>query len=186
MDEQEPSAMEQPALEHVTAALTVGDLPMSAHRATPQTPTSVVAELFERDHSLVGVIIGDEGELTGVVSRSRLLERLSQPFALELYMKRPIRQMQDAIETDPDVMPADSDIHEAAHAALNRPNGRSYEPVVILGDDGSLRLLDVHTLLLAQSRLLELANETIRKAKEAAEAASVTKSQFLLERPASA
>jgi signal transduction histidine kinase/DNA-binding NarL/FixJ family response regulator len=171
--------MEQSALEHVTSALAVGDLPMSSHRATPQTPTSVVAELFEQNHSLVGVIIGDDAELTGIVSRSRLLERLSQPFALELYMKRPIRQMQDAIDTDPDVMPADSDIQEAAHAALSRPNGRAYEPIVILGQDGTMRLLDVHTLLLAQSRLLELANETIRKAKEAAEAASVTKSQFL-------
>jgi signal transduction histidine kinase/CheY-like chemotaxis protein/HPt (histidine-containing phosphotransfer) domain-containing protein len=171
--------MEQSALEHVTSALAVGDLPMSSHRATPQTPTSVVAELFEQNHSLVGVIIGDDAELTGIVSRSRLLERLSQPFALELYMKRPIRQMQDAIDTDPDVMPADSDIQEAAHAALSRPNGRAYEPIVILGEDGTMRLLDVHTLLLAQSRLLELANETINKAKEAAEAASVTKSQFL-------
>jgi len=172
--------MPQPTLDHVTAALTVGELPVSEHRVAPTTPTSVVAELFERHPNLVGVIVGDdETGLMGVVSRSSLLERLSQPFALELYMKRPIRQMHDAIDTDPDVMPANSNIHEAAHAALNRPTARTYEPVVIMGDDGSLRLLDVHILLLAQSRLLELANETIRKAKESAEAASIAKSQFL-------
>jgi signal transduction histidine kinase/DNA-binding response OmpR family regulator len=171
--------MSQPTLDHVTAALTVGELPVSEHRVAPTTPTSVVAELFERHPHLVGVIVGDENGLLGVVSRSSLLERLSQPFALELYMKRPIRQMQDVIDTDPDIMPAQSNIHEAAHAALNRPSNRTYEPVVIMGDDGSLRLLDVHTLLLAQSRLLELANETIRKAKESAEAANIAKSQFL-------
>ncbi len=171
--------MAQPTLDHVTAALTVGELPVSEHRVSPTTPTSVVAELFERHPNLVGVIVGDDAGLLGVVSRSSLLERLSQPFALELYMKRPIRQMHDAIDTDPDVMPAASNIHEAAHAALNRPTARTYEPVVIMGDDGSLRLLDVHILLLAQSRLLELANETIRKAKESAEAASIAKSQFL-------
>ncbi len=173
------NAVPQPTLDHVTSALTVGELPVSDHRVSPATPTAVVAELFEKHPNLVGVIVGDEEGLTGIVSRASLLERLSQPFALELYMKRPIRQMQDVIDTNPDVMPADSNIHEGAHAALSRPTTRAYEPVVILGDDGSLRLLDVHTLLLAQSRLLELANETIGKAKEAAEAASVAKSQFL-------
>jgi signal transduction histidine kinase/CheY-like chemotaxis protein/HPt (histidine-containing phosphotransfer) domain-containing protein len=169
----EPNAVSQPTLDHVTSALTVGELPVSDHRVSPATPTAVVAELFEKQPNLVGIIIGDEEGLTGVVSRASLLERLSQPFALELYMKRPIRQMQDVIDTNPDVMPANSNIHEGAHAALSRPTTRAYEPVVILGEDGSLRLLDVHT------RLLELANETIGKAKEAAEAASVAKSQFL-------
>jgi len=169
----------QPALDNVTPALTVGELPVSDHRVSPTTPTAVVAELFEKHPNLVGVIVGNEDALTGVVSRASLLERLSQPFALELYLKRPIRQMQDVVDTDPDTMPASLSIHEGAHAALSRPTTRAYEPVVVLGDDGSLRLLDVHTLLLAQSRLLELANETIGKAKEAAEAASVAKSQFL-------
>ena len=171
--------MSQPALDNVTPALTVGELPVSDHRVSPTTPTAVVAELFEKHPNLVGVIVGNEDALTGVVSRASLLERLSQPFALELYLKRPIRQMQDVVDTDPDTMPASLSIHEGAHAALSRPTTRAYEPVVVLGDDGSLRLLDVHTLLLAQSRLLELANETIGKAKEAAEAASVAKSQFL-------
>jgi signal transduction histidine kinase/DNA-binding NarL/FixJ family response regulator/HPt (histidine-containing phosphotransfer) domain-containing protein len=171
--------MSQPTLEHITPGQTVGELPMSDYRLSPSTPTAVVAELFERNPNLVGVIIGDEQGLVGVVSRSSLLERLSQPFALELYMKRPVRQIQDVFDTDPDVLAASSNIHEAAHAALSRPTARAYEPVLIRCDDGSLRVLDVHTLLLAQSRLLELANETIRKAKEAAEAASVAKSQFL-------
>jgi signal transduction histidine kinase/DNA-binding response OmpR family regulator len=161
------------------AALTVRELPMSEQRVSPTTATAVVADLFDRNPSLVGVLIGDDNELLGVVSRSSLLERLSQPFALELYMKRPIRQMQDVIDFDPDVMPIGCDIQEAAHAALSRPTARAYEPIVITAGDGSLRLLDVHTLLLAQSRLLELANQTIRKAKESAEAASVAKSQFL-------
>ncbi len=152
---------------------------MSEHRVSPETATAQVAELFDRNPALVGVIVQDEGELLGVVSRSSLLERLSQPFALELYLKRPIRQMLDVIDSEPDVMTAAADIQEAAHAALSRPTARAYEPIVVDADDGSRRLLDVHTLLLAQSRLLELANHTIRQAKESAEAASVAKSQFL-------
>jgi signal transduction histidine kinase/DNA-binding response OmpR family regulator len=152
---------------------------MSSHRVSPETATAQVAELFDRNPALVGVIVHGERELLGVVSRTRLLERLSQPFALELYLKRAIRQMHDVIDSEPDVMAAVADIQEAAHAALSRPTARAYEPIVIQTDEGDLRLLDVHTLLLAQSQLLELANHTIRQAKESAEAASVAKSQFL-------
>jgi signal transduction histidine kinase/response regulator RpfG family c-di-GMP phosphodiesterase len=161
------------------APRTVGDLPMSDHRVSPMMPTAVVAELFDRNPSLVGVIVEDENELLGVVSRSGLLARLSQPFALELYLKRPVRQMHDVIDSNPDIMTGATDIQEAAHAALSRPTARAYEPIVIKTSDGRLCLLDVHTLLMAQSRLLELANQTIRQAKESAEAASVAKSQFL-------
>jgi signal transduction histidine kinase/DNA-binding response OmpR family regulator len=166
-------------LDNSAVPRTVAELPTSERWVSPATTTAVVADLFERDPSLVGVMLGDKQELAGVVLRSRLLERLSQPFALELYLKRPIRQMQGVIDLEPDVMPAATGIQEAAHATLSRPTARAYEPIVVVRDDGSLRLLDVHALLLAQSRLLELANETIRGAKESAEAANVAKSQFL-------
>ncbi len=185
--------------DHDAAPRIVGELPMSEHRVSPTTATAVLAEMFERNPSLVGVIVAEDREqqardqapreqlareqpgqeLLGIVARSRLQERLSQPFALELYLKRPIRMMHDVIDSDPDIMDARADIQEAAHAALSRPTARAYEPIVIKTSDGNLRLLDVHTLLMAQSRLLELANNTIRLAKESAEAANVAKSQFL-------
>lgn len=168
-----------PTLDDVRPDMTVGELPVFDQQVLPETPTSVVAELFERHSDLVGVIIASDEGLLGVLPRSTFLERLSQPFARELYIRRPIRTMYQAFCTDPDVMSANLLIQDAAHAALGRPKAMAFEPVVIMDDDGGLRLLDVHTLLLAQSRLLELANETIRTAKEAAEAASVAKSQFL-------
>jgi signal transduction histidine kinase/DNA-binding NarL/FixJ family response regulator/HPt (histidine-containing phosphotransfer) domain-containing protein len=171
--------MSHAPLDYAAAPRMVGELPTSERWVSPATATAVVADLFERDPSLVGVMLGDEPELSGVVVRSRLLERLSQPFALELYLKRPIRQMQGVIDLAPDVIPAATEIQEAAHATLSRPTARAYEPIVVVREDGSLRLLDVHALLLAQSRLLELANETIQRAKESAEAANVAKSQFL-------
>jgi signal transduction histidine kinase/DNA-binding NarL/FixJ family response regulator/HPt (histidine-containing phosphotransfer) domain-containing protein len=172
----EPMSQSIPA--PAAVPLVVADLPMSDHRVAPQTPTAAVAEMFERNPALVGVMVASDQELLGVVSRAGLLERLSQPFALELYLKRPISLLQDVIDSNPDIMTAGAFIQEAAHAALSRPTERTYEPIVIL-NDSTLRLLDVRTLLLAQSRLLEQANHTIQQAKEAAEAASVAKSQFL-------
>jgi signal transduction histidine kinase/DNA-binding response OmpR family regulator len=159
--------------------MTVAELPVFDARVSPNAMTAVVADMFERQPHLVGVLLADGQELFGVVSRASFLERMSQPFALELYMKRPIRAMHDAVNTEPDVISGTRGIHEAAHAALSRSMAKVYDPVVILDAAGRLRLLDVHTLLLAQSRLLALASETVQRAKEAAEAASVAKSQFL-------
>ena len=81
--------MSHAPLDDAAAPCTVAELPMSQRWVSPATATAVVADLFERNASLVGVMLGDERELLGVVLRSRLLERLSQPFALELYLKRP-------------------------------------------------------------------------------------------------
>jgi signal transduction histidine kinase/DNA-binding NarL/FixJ family response regulator/HPt (histidine-containing phosphotransfer) domain-containing protein len=158
--------------------LVVGDLSMSERMVSPETPTGAVVEMFERAHTLVGVMVGHQGEIVGVVSRSNLLERLSQPFALELYLRRPIQTLKDVLDGNPDIMSDMTPIQEAAHAALNRTDNRTYEPIVVSGE-GPPRLLDVRTLLLAQSRLLEQAYLTIRQGKEAAEAANVAKSQFL-------
>ncbi len=168
-----------PTLDDVRSDMTVGELPVFDHQVLPETPTSAVADLFEQQSNLVGVIIASDEGLLGVLPRSTFLERLSQPFARELYIRRPIRTMYQAFCTDPDVISANLLIQDAAHAALGRPKAKAFEPIVIMNDDGAFRLLDVHTLLLAQSRLLELANEEIKSAKEAAEAASVAKSQFL-------
>jgi signal transduction histidine kinase/AmiR/NasT family two-component response regulator/HPt (histidine-containing phosphotransfer) domain-containing protein len=165
-------------------SLTVRDLPGFSERVSLQTPASDVAQLFERSPDLVGAIVVDESaspicEVVGVVSRAAFLERLSHPFALELFMKRPISQMIEVIDLEPQVVPIDCGVHEAAGAALHRSANRVFDPVLVVDRAGFVKLLDVHTLLLAQSRLLELANVTIREAKEAAEAASVAKSQFL-------
>jgi signal transduction histidine kinase/DNA-binding NarL/FixJ family response regulator/HPt (histidine-containing phosphotransfer) domain-containing protein len=180
------NAMADALFGRLNPSLTVRELPGSGERVSLQTPASDVAQLFERSPDLVGAIVVDDSsgqsggvEIVGVLSRSAFLERLSHPFALELFMKRPISQMVDVIDFEPQIVPADCGVNEAAGAALRRPAIRVFDPVLVVDADGSVKLLDVHTLLLAQSRLLEIANATIREAKEAAESASVAKSQFL-------
>jgi serine/threonine protein kinase len=139
-------------IDHVTMGPTMMDLPVSDQRVSPVTLTSVVAQLFERFPHVVGVIVEDESGLHGVVSRLNLLERLSRPFALELYLKQPIQQLPGVIDPDPDIFSVRSNIHDAAHTALNRPISRLYDPVLIEGHDGKLRLLDVRALLAAVVR----------------------------------
>ena len=181
--------------QRLSPSLTVRELPAADEHVSLDTPAQEIARLFEDRAELVGVIVVDRGmtggagkaagtgasadRVVGVISRAAFLERLSHPYALELYIRRPIAHMRDVIDVEPQIFRAECGVHEAAGIALQRPATRVFDPVLVAGPNGGVRLLDVQTLLLAQSRLLELANATIREAKEAAESASVAKSQFL-------
>jgi signal transduction histidine kinase/CheY-like chemotaxis protein/HPt (histidine-containing phosphotransfer) domain-containing protein len=190
-------AMADSLFERLSPSLSVCELPGSDAHVTLDTPAHEVARLFEDAPELVGVIVversgcraadsdrekdsrGDGTGIVGVISRAAFLERLSHPYALELYIKRPVAHMLDVIDVEPQIVRADCGVHEAAGLALERPAKRVFDPVLIADPNGCVRLLDVHTILLAQSRLLELANTTIREAMEVAKSASIAKSQFL-------
>src|SRR5262245_42452566 len=114
-----------------------------------------------------------------MISRDKFLEHLSKPFALEVFMRRPIEIMLGQINDSPLELPDSMGIDQAANLALNRPAHLVYEPIVVHESEGGLRLLSSTVLLLAQSRLLALANETIQRQKEDAEHANQAKSRFL-------
>ncbi|MFM8220346.1 MAG: hypothetical protein ACKOJF_15640, partial [Planctomycetaceae bacterium] len=96
------------------AALTVGDLPTFELAVPPTTPTGRVLELFDEHPEAVGTLVQSTDRLIGILSRARLMERLSQPFALELYTKRPIQVLQDAINPAPGLVDAHDSIPVAA------------------------------------------------------------------------
>jgi len=165
-------------LSDLTPEATLNDLPSFDATASPEMQTAVLDQQFHAHPELPGVIIASSGRLWGLVSREVLLGHLSRPFGIELYLKRPIRLLLESEQQQPLVLPADCPVGEAAQQALTRPSERVYEPI-IMRDAVQFRLMDVHTLLIAQSQLLKLANETIQKQMISAEAANRAKSQFL-------
>lgn len=161
----------------VTSTLT--HLPRHEISVSSTERSSVVARAFETHCDLPGVLVIDDGELVGVISRGKFQERLSHPFGLELFLQRPIRALLDQLPPELWLLPFDGEVSEATCYALNRPNGCVYEPLIVVDRDGRCTLLDIHTLLLAQTHLLSQANDTIQQQIAAAEAANAAKSQFL-------
>ncbi|MFN0021255.1 MAG: ATP-binding protein [Pirellulaceae bacterium] len=168
-----------PGLMHLQADATLADLPAHHFRVTADTWGNRITAEFDRQPDLPGVMIVKDGELVGLISREKLLAQLSRPFALELYMRRPIEMLLESMALEPLELAANLSVHQAAAIALSRSPELVYEPIVIRIDGGELRLLGASTLLLAQSRLMELAGEVIQQQKEAADAANRAKSQFL-------
>ncbi|TXT30288.1 MAG: ATP-binding region ATPase domain-containing protein [Planctomycetota bacterium] len=183
-----PACSEPSAVANVSAVVeppaqddapsTLAQLPRSEIQFAPTMRSSVVAQEFEAHPNLPGVLVIEDGDLFGVISRGQFQERLSQPFGLELFLKRPIRDLLNQLADEAWVLPAACEVSEATRFALNRPNGVIYEPIVV-EESGRYTLLDTHTLLLAQTHLLGQANDTIQHQKEAAEAANAAKSEFL-------
>ena len=94
-------------------------------------------------------------------------------------MKRPIQVLLEVDPIAPLTLLGEMGIDEATRIALSRPRDLVYEPVVIRYANGRIRMQSVYMLLLAQSQLLAIANQTIHRQKEAADAANRAKSIFL-------
>jgi CheY-like chemotaxis protein/HPt (histidine-containing phosphotransfer) domain-containing protein len=142
-----------PALEHLHPDSTLADLPAHNFRVSAETWGNRVTAEFDSHHELPGVMIFKDEMLLGVISREKFLEHLSRPFALEVYMKRPIEVMLSQIDLKPLEFAATLSIHEAAAQTLRRQRQSVYEPIVVRYPDGDVRLVGSETLLLAQSRL---------------------------------
>lgn len=134
----------------------LGELTCYDFQVTPQTFGEVIARELERRPELPGVLITENQCLLGMISRHRFMERMSRPYSLELFLKRPIQIFLEAAENfqAPLLLSTASPIEDAVHEALRRPTAQLYEPIVIVSEDHQLRLLDFQALLIAQSQLL--------------------------------
>lgn len=143
----------------------LGHLPLHDFQVEKTTMGHLVAERFEQEPNLSGVIVMDGATLIGMISRQRFLERMSRPFSREVYLKRPVQVLLSSIAIRPLRLPDTCRIDEAAAHALKRSGEAMYEPIVVAFRDGSLRLVDFRSLLLAQSHILTLVNRTVEQQK---------------------
>ena len=159
-------------LHHLHSGSTIGELPAFHEVVGSETPGEEVARRLRGHDALPGVMVTHEGELAGVVSRRSFLETMSRRYGLEIYLQRPVRLLLERLPAAPLRLPARMSVRLAAARALERPLIELYEPVTV-DENGCPRLVDIHTLLRAQSRILELAHaekthalEELRHAQE--------------------
>ncbi|MGK7914947.1 MAG: diguanylate cyclase [Prochloraceae cyanobacterium] len=88
---------------------------------------------------------------------------MSRPYSLELSAKRSIKYLDDLLNIKPLVLPKDMSIIKAVKESLARPPQLLEEPIIVEIGPQKYRLLDVHQLLVAQTRIHELASELLVK-----------------------
>lgn len=147
---------------------TIADLETHKYQVDADTLGEAVSNEFQQHPELPGVIIKEGEEVLGVISRRKFLEQMSQPYSIELYLRRPIRVLLEVMETDALALPQDCRIDEAVRQALSRSLDLLYEPIIVTKEDQSLELLELHHLLLAQSKLFAQVNKVVNKQKKQA------------------
>ncbi|MDS3860693.1 hypothetical protein RIF25_07690 [Thermosynechococcaceae cyanobacterium BACA0444] len=117
-----------------------------------------ILEQFQAQPELPGVIILADNKPKALIPQAKFYARLNQPFGRELYLKRPIQLLLEgsALEALPLVLPASCPIITAVRAALSRESEFVYDPIILAGAGaGDYLLLSCHTLLLAQTKILQ-------------------------------
>ncbi|MEB3342364.1 hypothetical protein [Okeania sp.] len=134
---------------------TIGNLPSHDFQVNSATLGEIVAKQFRLQPELPGVIITTQStQMLGMISQIRFLEYMKLPEKKKLYYRCPIYKLLDFLSTPPLVLSENFQINAAAITALNRPKKYIYEPLIIVLSNGSLRLINLHDLLLAQSDIL--------------------------------
>lgn len=149
--------------DYVTTPPVIGELVTFDYSIPSETLINRIVKEFDKHPELPGVLILEKGEYMGAISRRKILEELSLPYGVELFYKRPVSSLCKEINISYSPLPARMRIEDAVRYALDRPADAKYEPLVVLYDDGRLRMLDMHVLLTAQSQLLVNANQVVNQ-----------------------
>lgn len=105
--------------------------------------------MFEKYPLLPGVILLEEEQFVGMISRQRLLEYLIRPRAIELFLNAPLQMLYSYARTDVLLLSASTPIVEAARQALRRSPERLGEPIIVQKSADEYLLLNVHELNIA-------------------------------------
>lgn len=138
---------------HIPVPVCIGDLPLSDYAVSQNTFTEEVTGHLQHHVSIPGVIILNDDRITGVIPRHKMFERLGQRYGVELFLRKPIGDLEKELGAGIFTLKSQLSINAAVKLALGRPGNSIYDPIIVEHEDGSLYLLDMYVLLLTQSQL---------------------------------
>jgi len=96
-----------------------------------------------------------------MIPRTKMFERLGHRYGVELFLRKPIIELQETLGTTLFKISSNTRINTAASIAIGRQAKNIYDPLVMEYNDGSYRQLDMHVLLMTQSLVMENMNNII-------------------------
>lgn len=154
MLDRSPSCVQPPSVidsrEHaLSLEATLQDLRLYSFQADVACLGSAIAQFFEQNPLLPGVLLFDQDTFVGMVSRQRFLEYLLRPHGWELFLNQPLATLYSYARLDCLQLPAQTHIITAAQQALRRSPELLGEPIVVQTDAGTYYLLNMHDLNIA-------------------------------------
>ncbi|MGJ5632848.1 sensor histidine kinase [Nostoc sp. CALU 1950] len=125
---------------------TLQELPMYNFTVEINHTGMEVASFLEKYPLLPGVILVEQGQFIGMISRRRLLEFLIRPFGQELFVQQPLAVLYSYARTPMLLVTDTTSILTTMQLSLKRSPELLAEPIVVQTESGAYRLLDVQEL----------------------------------------
>ena len=145
----------------LTLDSTLKDLSLYDFRVDISILGEKINYLFNTYKTLPGVIITENNNFLGVISRRQFLEQISRPYGIDLFFKRSLQSLYKFIPNNPLILSHYTLIVDATQTVLERPLDFIDEPIVVILNTGEPRLLDVKQLLIAHSNIHQLATQLL-------------------------
>jgi signal transduction histidine kinase len=147
--EMPPPSVSEASSQGLSLESTLADLPLHDFQVESYHSGIEVAQVFERVPLLPGVVLLEQGQFLGMISRQRLLEFLIRPGAMELFLPQPLSVLHSYAQSPGLHLPETTPIMVAAQLALRRSLDQQNEPILVHTGSGLYRLLDMRDLNVA-------------------------------------
>ena len=146
---------------------TLGDLETVSVSIPAENNLMDVFNIFEKDKNLPGIIVTIKNNFSRMLPRTKFYEAMSKQFMFELFSKRTVQSFFDDSIIDQSLFISENtSILSAANEALKREEYLRHDPIIVKFNNGDLRLLDFHKLLLAQTQVHLLTFKSLKEANE--------------------
>ncbi len=146
---------------------TVGDLSLFDIAVDIKMKVSEAENLFSNNPTLPGLILNDNNSFIGMISRKFYFETFGKPYRYELFSGRSLQFLYDGISNHQWMKIASTmEIVEAVQKALTRPKEHVDDPILVTFENGSIKILDIYQLILANSQINLLAMKALKEANE--------------------
>ncbi|WP_265273734.1 ATP-binding protein [Nostoc sp. KVJ3] len=132
---------------------TLQELPSWQVHIELERPGNDLAMLFKQEPLLPGIILNNNQQYVGMISRRKFFEHMSNPYSLALFSTKPIRILYKFFPPEILAFSDDTLIVKATEVTLQQPPQISYEPILVKATSGKYKLIDFHQLLLAYSQI---------------------------------
>ena len=147
----------------LTLQATLRDLEVYRCHLNIATQGRIAIQYLNADPKLPGVLLIEQGEFIGMISRRRILEQMSRPYGLELFLDRSLWQLYQYTRIEHLILAEDVLINDAVEQVLKRSTPFLDEPLIVQKAHNDYSLLDIHQLLIAHANIFQLTSSLLKE-----------------------
>ena len=130
--------------DHLGRMIPVGSISHSIATITVSTRTEEVVDFFIRYPHVEGLAILEEQRPVGLVMRDKLFNQLATQFGFAIYNERPVSLVMD---NQPMIVEDDTPVEQVSQTALNRPDNKVYDSIIVTKNKIYMGLVSLRTIL---------------------------------------